>query len=423
MNSNKNKFLYSFVTNVEMHNRVKTTKAILFFIFILICFFKDILKLYKKVSFSFEKEFNQYIIVIESFNNLRALEFLFHTLDKSSISVLSKSQMILDHKDYKGYNNAINWNGGIKFAWFKEKYRFLFSILYSKNTSNYLIKHIESDYYFIVMFNELLSTSDLKSSIIITSNDINVFSRSTLFHCNSNNIKNIYIQHANVSKFFPKLTTTLAVLYGRYSSQSYQKNESVKVEIVGNHLFDSYKDLVLKKAVNISKLASNIITIGIAYNTLDDVCKISKLISTLNQQLPFVRIIVRAHPRDKRTIPCTASFKVDKSSDVIEFFNEIDVLIAAVSGITLEAALLNIYPIIFDFRISCNLDIDYYDYIKNDLAPLLDNNEIVSLMLNIYHGSFILSPTRNNCTFYDASIGSRWEFDTKLKITELIKSI
>jgi hypothetical protein len=114
---------------------------------------------------------------------------------------------------------------------------------------------------------------------------------------------------------------------------------------------------------------------------------------------------------------------VDKSSDVIEFFNEIDVLIAAVSGITLEAALLNIYPIIFDFRISGNLDIDYYDYIKNDLAPLLDNNEIVSLMLNIYHGSFILSPTRNNCTFYDASIGSRWEFDTKLKITELIKSI
>lgn len=423
MVSDKNKFIYNFVTNVAFYKRVNIVKIIFFLLFLVKCFVTDFFRLFQKASFKFQRDFKKYIIILESFNNLRALEFLFNKLDIDSISILSKSQRTIANSNYKNFSNEIFWNDGIKLNWLLNKYLYLINILFSSKFSNHFFRSIENDFYFICMLNELLARIDLKNNVIITSNDINVFSRSILFHCNKNSICNVYIQHASVSSLFPELTNTMAILYGEYTKKEYSIDKNVKLELVGNHLFDSHKDLIFKKELSITQLKNKSIVVGIGYNLIDDLGKVSKLIDKIYNDLPFVKIIIRAHPRDSRSFSSSSLFQVDTNEDVTDFFKEIDVLISGISGIILEAALINIYPIIFDFRINKSFDIDYYSYVKNNVAILLDENEIVSLIANIHKGTVILKPTRNNCSYYDASIGSNWEFKTTSKILKLIKSI
>ena len=65
----------------------------------------------------------------------------------------------------------------------------------------------------------------------------------------------------------------------------------------------------------------------------------------------------------------------------LSFLNQVDVAIAGDSGILLEAALVNVYPIYFDFR---KVHLDHYGFEKNGLVErFTDVNKLLNKLDNL----------------------------------------
>ena len=123
--------------------------------------------------------------------------------------------------------------------------------------------------------------------------------------------------------------------------------------------------------------------IGIPFNRNDDFDNILKVCTYLGKLYPRVKINIRPHPKD----PQVYSSDLDnvylsdpKGENSFEFLHRQDIIIGGNSSIHLEATLLNIPSIYFDFFPGTFVE-DYYGFHKNGMIPKADNledlNEII----------------------------------------------
>ncbi|WP_276496164.1 hypothetical protein [Pontibacter litorisediminis] len=205
-----------------------------------------------------------------------------------------------------------------------------------------------------------------KPKAIIFANDHNADARAMLLAAKSLGVKTVYIQHASVSTMFPPLQFDLNLLEGQDALDKYKRCGPVegKVELIGMPKADAY--------VPYRNTNRTIKTIGLGCNLMDDLSEVSKLVVAISEALPDLHIVLRPHPRDTRnfekfrSIGPKISLSDSRTTPTFEYLRQIDVQVSGNSGIHLEAVLLNVWSIFYDFNPSHKLE-DYYGFIQRGL--------------------------------------------------------
>tara|TARA_R110002049_G_scaffold51245_4_gene145067 strand:- start:6151 stop:7368 length:1218 start_codon:yes stop_codon:yes gene_type:complete len=247
---------------------------------------------------------------------------------------------------------------------------------------------------------------------IVFTNDHSVIPRALLLAANNLGIETYYVQHASVTKYFPPLEFSHALLDGEDAYLKYKECGAVKskVHLVGISKFDRY----VNQCNNNDKLTS----VGVAYNLTDEIAPIYRFLIKLRKYNPDIKIIARAHPADQRGLPFIKG--VEKSNPnqemVFEFLKNIDCLISGDSSIHLEAVLLNVYPCYYNFSVSKRFD--YYSYVKNQLVEFFEDFD--ALNSKIKELKEIKPNIQYKAKHYNAAINTNFYGKSTLRISEII---
>jgi hypothetical protein len=186
------------------------------------------------------------------------------------------------------------------------------------------------------------------------------------------NIKTFYIQHAQVGENFPCLNLDYALLDGYDALKKYDScgPSNTEVFLIGMPKMDPFISSVNKK--------NNLRKLGICINSLNPIYKVEDLIEKLISDFPVIDIILRPHPGDpdikkwqEISSKCSLTYSNPLKEEAFAFLTMVDAIIVGDSSIALEAALLNVYPIYYDFA---GLNLDHFAYIKNGLIDKHTNN-------------------------------------------------
>ncbi len=206
-----------------------------------------------------------------------------------------------------------------------------------------------------------------KPAAVIFANDHNADARAMLLAAKVLGIKTIYIQHASVSTLFPPLAFDLSLLEGQDALDKYKQCGPVQgeVKLVGMPKADSY--------VPFRNFSNEIKTVGIGCNLMDELGEVEKVLRDLANSFPELRFILRPHPRDSRNLAALTkisnniSVSNGKTEAVFDYLKNLDVLVSGNSGIHLEAVLLNVWSIFYEFNPLQPLH-DYYGFINKGLV-------------------------------------------------------
>ncbi|MCJ8166369.1 hypothetical protein MKJ04_16100 [Pontibacter sp. E15-1] len=215
---------------------------------------------------------------------------------------------------------------------------------------------------------------------VVFANDHNADARAMLLAAKALQIKTVYIQHASVSNLFPPLTFDLNLLEGQDSLDKYLQCGPVQgqVALVGMPKADAY--------VPFRNHSTHIRTVGIGCNMMDDLQEVAGLLRKLSDAFPSLTFILRPHPRDTRNrsaltkIARNITISNGKEQHVFDYLKQLDVQISSTSGIHLEAVLLNVWSIFYDFNPTQHLH-DYYGFIQHGLVDVTGSaEELVQLL-------------------------------------------
>jgi hypothetical protein len=216
---------------------------------------------------------------------------------------------------------------------------------------------------------------------VVTANDHTMIPRTFASAAKGEGIPTIYLQHAACSTKHPPLTFDYALLDGRDTLGKYDITgpSGAKVFLIGKPRFDAnYRD------VNDSRKAQ---AIGICTNGIDPIVRVEQLCDRLRQELAMLDFTIRPHPGDSRKVwgdlakrysMALSDWRVESP---FEFLKSMDVIIAGDSSIHVEAALMNTYPLFFDFS---EKRWDPYDFQRAGLIDYVsDVDEISSRVLQL----------------------------------------
>jgi len=242
-----------------------------------------------------------------------------------------------------------------------------------------VVKHIDVIFASTGLYEEAIRILlNSKPKAIIFANDHVYTQRSFLYAAKKLNIPTIYIQHASVSTYFPPIKFDLSLLEGQDSLDKYKECGVIegRVELVGMPKFDNYFKWRNKK--------TTIENIGICANKIDRTNAVINLIEKILKHFPDLSISFRQHPRDNRIfkIPKEVNISNAKEEHVFEFLKRQDLIIAANTSIHLEATLLNVVSLYYEFADADKFS-DYYGFVENHLVEKFNYpNEIIDFIKN-----------------------------------------
>jgi hypothetical protein len=241
---------------------------------------------------------------------------------------------------------------------------------------------------------------------IVFANDHNADARAMLLAAKKLGIKTVYVQHASVSNLFPPLAFDLNLLEGQDSLDKYKQCGPVngRVEFIGMPKADKFVPLRNKR--------QHVQTLGIACNLMDRVKEVEQLLRHISRDFPKLRILLRPHPRDKRSytfataISPNVGFSDGRQQSVFEYLQSIDMLISGNSGIHLEAVLLNIWSVYFNFNPKEELH-DYYGYVAKGLVE--EATSYAKLKPLIAQGLAHKPEVYLRARYYNATVGTPYD--------------
>jgi hypothetical protein len=245
-----------------------------------------------------------------------------------------------------------------------------------------------------------------KPSAVVFANDHNADARAMLLAAKALGIKTSYIQHSSISSLFPPLTFDLNLLEGQDSLEKYRQCGPVqgRVELVGMPKADAYVPFRNKN--------NTIRTIGIGCNLMDLTEELEKVVRMLTECLPDIFITIRPHPRDKRDFNYITKnspkieFSYASQESAFDYLRRLDVQISGNSGIHLEAVLLNVWSIFFNFNTQENL-YDYYGFMKNGLVDEATSAPHLCQMLQEHINA--RPDVYERSKYYNATVGTTYD--------------
>lgn len=386
-------------------------------------FFIDIGRIYRPNNNSIKHKPNlcsRPVWIYESQNNYRSLFSISRYFDNSVFITHSRGK----NKGCKS-DCLITPSGTVSIS-FSDALRKLYFLLYIVSSQKFSPIYFKTicDFFWRNESAYKMIRSVLKNdnpAFIVTSNDINPYTRIILRAFKEKGIPRYYVQHASVSSNFPPLNFTKSFLFGAQSLDMYTRNrdnsDHARIELVGNHLLDEFQKIASSKPC----LNGNRLNIGIAFNTLDDLSKVYETYQVLSQLDLESEIYLKPHPRESRDL--TLLSKTSVLTDLNEFLNKIDVLLTGVSGIILDAVLCNINVFQLDWLApSQKLNKDYYGFLKMGICSFFSNEDLAKHLNAISKSIELLKPVRHRAQYFDASIGTPWEWNVSKKIADEIRN-
>jgi hypothetical protein len=250
--------------------------------------------------------------------------------------------------------------------------------------------------------------SRLEPKALVISNDHNMPNRVMAKVAREKGIPSIYIQHASVTEKFPPLIFDYALLEGYDALQKYESTgpSMTQVFLVGMPKMDEYLE-----HRNTHEAAQSI---GICTNKLDPLLRVQQLCECIRTEFLSRPFYLRPHPGDKRSAwkelaeKYEMAFSDPKVETSFEFLKQVDVIIAGDSNILLEAALMNVFPIYYDFA---ETDLDAYGFRRNGLVGYISEPPDVCLEVEelVEYKPLIRDKTEHYCatvnTPYDGFSG------------------
>ena len=209
-----------------------------------------------------------------------------------------------------------------------------------------------------------------RPAYIVFANDHTIFPRAMLLAAKSLGVPTIYVQHASVTPYFPPLDFDLNLLEGQATLDRYAQNGAVNGEVrfIGMPKFDPYASL-RNTQVRVQR-------VGICCNKLDGVADVEALVAYLVAQLPQLIFTFRPHPADERTFSMPEGvLDSTKAENVFDFLQKQDLIIAGNTSTHLEAVLLNVVSVYYEFGVYDSGISDMYGYCKNGLAVRANTRE------------------------------------------------
>ena len=284
-------------------------------------------------------------------------------------------------------------------------YRYITSKGYRKRSFK-----VAFDYYWLTYGHYLVCRIWLRAinpRIVNVANDHMVYTRSLVIAAKAESIPSCYFQHASVTENFPPLDFDYAFLEGLDALYKYDRCPTgVKVFLTGMPKADKYF-LSINKAARVTR-------VGICPNQLDDETKVDKLISTLVNTYPEISIILRPHPgyfdRGNGVWEIIAKrnnifLSNSRTEMIFDYLIKVDAVIASNSSVLLEAALVNVLPLYFEFSKQVS---DHYGYVKMGLCSKFETIDELTSYLDVV---FQKKPdgTRNRAKYYCATIDTKYD--------------
>jgi hypothetical protein len=209
----------------------------------------------------------------------------------------------------------------------------------------------------------------LRPTALVVANDHNYQNRIFSRVAREQNVFTFYLQHASVTDKFPPLSFDYALLEGMDALSKYIRAGETRTTIflVGMPKADQFLGHVSSR--------DKIEAIGICTNNLDDISDVECLCEQVAMEFPDLRRVLRAHPIDMitrgdewRSVARRHGMEVSDSRAEISFsfLEKVDAIVAGDSNILLEAALMNVAPVYYDFG---GKGLDWYGFVAKGLAP------------------------------------------------------
>ncbi len=246
----------------------------------------------------------------------------------------------------------------------------------------------------------------LRPKALVVSNDHNMEQRAIVKAARDEGVNTIYVQHASVIDELPPLSFDYALLEGYDSLRTYDQigDSQTKIFLIGMPKFDKYYQEINANSVAVS--------IGICTNLLEPMGRADQLCKALHKKLPDRRIILRPHPQDKRVAMWTdlavkynMDFSDSSTEDAFDFLHQVDVILAGNSSIHLEAALLNVYPIYYDFMLDPRFA--KYSFLKTGLCQYVSDPETACEQIEAL--SRYKPQIRNRTNIYCATVETQYD--------------
>jgi hypothetical protein len=260
-----------------------------------------------------------------------------------------------------------------------------------------------------------------RPSAVVVSNDHTFWPRVMVAAAKDEGIPTIYMQHAPVTGRFPPLTMDYALLEGQHSLQLYAGigKTSTEVYLVGIPRMDAHIGKVNER--------TQARAVGFCLGAADPLERAADLLHYLAAHCPDLRFVVRLHPRSRPEMvdywqnvcrELGADFSDSHHEHPFEFLSRVDAVIAGGSGIILEAALMNVTPIMYELKPGIP---DWYGFAADGLCPMFSEPQPVAELLN--QQASRRNAVRDRTKYYCATVGTSFDGHSSDLAAELIEHI
>lgn len=220
---------------------------------------------------------------------------------------------------------------------------------------------------------------ELHPLALVLGNHLNVVHRTLRQAAHDEGIPTVYLQHSTVPDCVPPLDFTYSLLEGRDVLEKYSAVGQSKTSayLVGMPKFDAYAQYSVQ--------SPTVKSVAICTNPLDPLGPVDHLCTRLGLDLPSIPVTLRPHPADRRMGQWRRfakrhclDFSEWSSEHPLELLRRVDVMIAGDSNIHLEAALMEVLPVYYDFS---GAKQDWYGFYRNGLVEFAaDDREVVKII-------------------------------------------
>ena len=256
-----------------------------------------------------------------------------------------------------------------------------------------------------------LKKNSKKITLVVMANDHSPTNQCIIENCLKYGIRTLYIQHASINEQFPPNRFTYSFLDGL---DSYRKYVSIRrctgaVFLSGSSRFDALK-----------KYGRSPGYIGVAINMIDDLEMVFALCKKLADN-GIRSVIIRPHPRlelkrdwMERLIGIGADFSDARTEDPFSFMARLKLLISNESSIHLEALLMQIPSVQYNF--SKQPFEDHYSFVRKNIVPLYESFEGVLAECITPH-----KVCSDSIKEYNAAFGTRFDGNVSGVISDFIQ--
>lgn len=296
-------------------------------------------------------------------------------------------------------------------------FRFLKAKGYEKKSFGYIFDQYLLSYGFYIIARMWFQRQ--RPQAVVLANHLYTYHRMLYKAARDEHIPTFYLQHASIPAIIPPLQSDYALLDGQIalSRLAHAGTTSSRIFLIGMPKLDAHlRHINVKEQVR---------SIGICVNDLGPLLRTEQLLTRIRQEFATLSLILRPHNADPRVREwrdvarkCGIEFSDSRTELSFDFLRKVDAIIAGDSNILLEAALMDVVPLYYDFA---ETKLDWYGFQRHGLVEYFSQpNQVCSRLKEI---SKIKPSVREKAKLYCATVGMRYDGHSGELAAALIQSL